>query len=114
MNNKKTKLTAIICAAILCSCDTPKQRLPDQVQVAEISTLDTAENIARQIIEYVEQCDTGLITKRQLDLKAKPLQHSLDSMRRLLNYEDSAKLDEYRTALVNSMVDRKLLRKKNK
>lgn len=74
------------------------------------SKLDEAKETAKTIFELVEQVETKKITKKQLDLKAKPLQSHLDSLRLVLTADEIKELDSYRTQLVSEMVDRKVIR----
>lgn len=80
-----------------------------KTQIAK-SKLDEAKETAKTIFEFVEQADTKKITKKQLDLKAKPLQSHLDSLRLVLTADEIKELDSYRTKLVSEMVDRKVIR----
>ena len=103
---------------LLTSCNNPtytknKNNTADTSKVkTEIvkSKLDEAKETAKTIFELVEQVETKKITKRQLDLKAKPLQSHLDSLRIVLTADEIKELDAYRTQLVSEMVDRKVIR----
>lgn len=108
LNRYILRLSVSILLLNACSTNSPNAEIKEFKQM---STLDTAKIVAASIISYVEQADTGLISKKEMDKKAKPLQKQLDSMRHLLSLEDSAKLDDYRTQLFSAMVDRKVKRK---
>lgn len=114
------QLTTFTCLAfiLLTSCNNPSDTkqstntVDTSVTKTDIvkSKLDEAKETAKTIFEYVEQADTKKITKKQLDIKAKPLQRHLDSLRLLLTADEVKELDAYRTQLVSEMVDRKVIR----
>lgn len=74
------------------------------------SKLEEAKEVAKTIFEYIEQADCNQITKIHFDIKAKPLQSHLDSLRLVLTTDEIKELDSYRTQLFNEMIDRKVIR----
>jgi hypothetical protein len=103
----------IIATFIFTSCNNSSKKETNNTSTeASIgkSNLEVAKDVAKTIFEYVEQADSKQITKEELDIKAKPLQSQLDSLRLVLTANEIAELDSYRTQLFNEMIDRKVIR----
>jgi hypothetical protein len=119
MKNMKLLFGRIFLASfILISCNnisnSPSNTSSADTSVAKtqivISRLTEAKSVAKTIFEYLEQADLNQITKEQLDIKAKPLQSHLDSLRLVLTTNEIKELDAYRAQLLNDLVDRKVIR----
>lgn len=98
---------------IFTNCDNNSKKQPNKNPTDNIivkSKLDEAKEIAKTILDYVEQADSKQITKEELDKKAMPLQKQLDSLRLILTTNEIKELDSYRTQLFNELIDRKVIR----
>ena len=111
--------TIIFFSFIFTSCNNSSSKNQKNKSSTETSTVKTdivesklyeAKKVAKTILNYVEQTETKQITREQLDIKAKPLQSHLDSLRLVLTAAEIKELDAYRTRLVNEMIDRKIIR----
>jgi hypothetical protein len=82
--------------------------------IPEINNLDTAKALVQQIFYYLDQADSKIISKRELDKKAMPLQKRMDSLRNYFSSSEILELDNYRTKLASALVDKKVARDRKK
>jgi len=71
-----------------------------------------AKRTSDSIFALVEKVETKKMKRSALDRVAEPMQKRLDSLTRLLNYEQKTALEQHRKEEFNKLVDRKALRDK--
>jgi PBP1b-binding outer membrane lipoprotein LpoB len=87
--------TVLLLVVFLISCSNNSKR--NKVSVTEnkvkLTNVGDAKQTSKQIFEYIEQVEDKIISKKQLDKIAKPLQAHLDSLRPTLMLFEKQELD---------------------
>jgi hypothetical protein len=87
--------TVLLLVVFLISCSNNSKR--NKVSVTEnkvkLTNVEDAKQTSKQIFEYIEQVEDKIISKKQLDKIAKPLQAHLDSLRPTLMLFEKQELD---------------------
>lgn len=105
------KYLLMIFVFISCTENTKQKPEPDK-PINQWLLVDSAKQIARQIILNVEKADKKQISKKEFERRTDPLKTTLDSLRKNLKQWAVVELDEYRAKVLDSLLDRKVKRDK--
>lgn len=107
----KYLFTILFLVFISCTENTIQKPEPDK-PINQWLLVDSAKQIARQIILNVEKADKKQISKKEFERRTDPLKTTLDSLRKDLKKWAVDELDEYRSKVLDSLLDRKVKRDK--